>query len=132
MRAAIATDGGFVSAHFGRCPEFTLVDLENGEIVKKETVSNPGHQPGFIPKFLAEKGVHCIIAGGMGNNAQALFGGFGIKVIVGVSGKIDDVLEDLKSNALVSGNSLCQPGSGKGYGLDKNQCSHPHGRQHRH
>ena len=132
MRAAIATDGDFVSVHFGRCPEFTLVDLENGKIVKKEIVANPGHQPGFIPKFLKEKKVDCIIAGGMGNNAQMLFDNFGIKVIVGVSGKIDDILEDLKSNTLVSGDSLCQPGSGKGYGLDKNQCSHPQGHQHNH
>ncbi len=127
MRIAIATDGEFVSAHFGRCPEFTLVDLENTRIVKREVVDNPGHQPGFIPKFLSEKGVNCIISGGIGNNAQVLFQQSGIEVIAGVSGKIVDVLEQLKNNSLVSGKSFCMPGTGKGYGLDKNQCDHPDG-----
>ena len=34
MRAAIATDGNDVSAHFGRCPAYTLVDIEGGRIVE--------------------------------------------------------------------------------------------------
>ena len=29
MRVAISTDGDFVSAHFGRCPSFTIIDIEN-------------------------------------------------------------------------------------------------------
>ena len=28
MKIAISTDGDFVSAHFGRCPSFTIVDIE--------------------------------------------------------------------------------------------------------
>ncbi len=63
MKIAISTDQGYVSAHFGRCPEFTLVDFENGKIIKRETVPNPGHMPGAIPKFLHEQGAECIIAG---------------------------------------------------------------------
>ena len=57
MRVAISTDRDVVSAHFGRCPSFTIVDVENGEVVGKEVVENPGHQPGFIPQFLQERGV---------------------------------------------------------------------------
>ena len=34
MTIAIATDGQYVSTHFGRCQAYTLVDIENGEIVK--------------------------------------------------------------------------------------------------
>jgi len=45
MKAAISTDAGSVSAHFGRCPDFTIVDIENGKILYKEVVENPGHQP---------------------------------------------------------------------------------------
>ena len=125
MRIAISTDGDFVSAHFGRCPHFTIVDIENGELTNKEVVPNPGHQPGFIPQFLHEKGVGCIIAGGMGMRATGFFDEFGIKAIVGVSGKIDDVIEQIKNNTLQGGESLCKPGSGKGYGLDKTVCDHP-------
>lgn len=124
MRVAISTDGEFVSAHFGRCPSFTLVDVENGEITKKTEVANPGHQPGAIPQFLHQKGVNCIVAGGMGARATSFFEEYGIKTVVGVSGKIDEVIEQIKRGVLEGGESLCKPGAGKGYGLDKDVCDH--------
>lgn len=125
MRIAISTDGDFVSAHFGRCPAFTIVDIENGKIVKRETIPNPGHSPGNIPNFLHEKDVHAIIAGGMGMRATTFFEEFGIKTIVGISGKIDNVVNEAAKGTLKGGESLCSPGSGKGYGLDKTVCDHP-------
>ena len=124
MKTAISTDGDYVSAHFGRCPSYTIFDAENSKILNKERVDNPGHQPGFIPQFLHEKGVECIIAGGMGMRAQNLFKDFNIKTILGISGKIDDVIEEIKNNTLKGGESLCKPGAGKGYGLDKTECDH--------
>jgi len=126
MRVAISTDGDFVSAHFGRCPSFTLIDIENGKVTKKTEVANPGHQPGAIPQFLHQKGVNCIVAGGMGMRAVSFFEEYSIKTIVGVSGKIDEVIEQLKKGALEGGESLCKPGAGKGYGLEKAECDHPH------
>ena len=126
MRVAISTDGEFVSAHFGRCPSFTIVDIiKDGNVVIKDVIDNPGHQPGFIPQFLHQKGVNCIVAGGMGMRAQGLFDEFGIQVIVGVSGKVDEVVKKLKEGTLEGGESLCKPGAGKGYGLDKAACDHP-------
>ena len=125
MRIAISTDGDFVSAHFGRCPSFTIMDIEESKVIKKEIVDNPGHQPGFIPQFLHQKGVECIIAGGMGARATGFFDELGIKAIVGVSGRIDDVIEKIKNGTLQGGESLCRPGAGKGYGLDKTECDHP-------
>ena len=125
MRIAISTDGDFVSAHFGRCPSYTLVDIEEGKVVGKEVVNNPGHQPGNIPQFLHEKGTKCIIAGGMGMRAVGFFNEFGIKTIVGISGRIDEVIEKLQDGTLKGGESLCNPGAGKGYGLDKTECEHP-------
>lgn len=125
MRVAISTDGDFVSAHFGRCPSFTIVDFENGEVVERESIGNPGHQPGFIPQFLHSKGVECIVCGGMGMRAAGLFNEIGIQTIVGVSLKIDEVIEQLQKGDLKGGESLCKPGSGRGYGLDKVECDHP-------
>jgi predicted Fe-Mo cluster-binding NifX family protein len=125
MRIAISTDGGFVSAHFGRCPTFTIVEIEDGKIVKQESIENPGHQPGFIPQFLHQKGVECIICGGMGRRATSFFSEYGIQTILGVSGTVDDTLGKLQNGTLEGGESLCSPGSGKGYGLDKTECDHP-------
>jgi predicted Fe-Mo cluster-binding NifX family protein len=126
MRIAISTDGEFVSPHFGRCPSFTIIDIENGQITNKENISNPGHEPGFIPQFLQQKGTNCIVCGGMGMRATGLFSQFGIQTIVGVSGRIDDVIEQIKNGTLKGGESLCRPGAGKGYGFDKTECDHPH------
>lgn len=126
MRVAISTDGDDVSAHFGRCPIFTIVDIKDGKVIKKESVENPGHEPGFIPQFLHDRGVECIVAGGMGMRATGFFEEFGIRTIVGISGKIDNVISELLKGTLKGGESLCSPGAGKGYGLDKTECDHPH------
>ena len=132
MRVAISTDGDLVSAHFGRCPSFTLVDIENGKVTKRMEVENPGHHPGFIPQFLHKKGVECIVAGGMGMRATSFFEEFGIKTIVGISGEINGIIEQLKKGTLKGGESLCKPGSGKGYGIEKTECDHPHEEDSKH
>jgi len=125
LKIAISTDDGFVSAHFGRCPSFTLVDIENNELKNREQIANPGHHPGFLPEFLQKKGVIAIVAGGMGQRAQMLFDDKGIKVIVGIDGAIDDVIKQLAEGTLKGGESLCKPGAGKGYGVEKTACDHP-------
>lgn len=130
MRIAISTDGDSVSLHFGRCPSFTIVDIEDKEVKSKEVVDNPGHHPGFIPQFLHEKGVEYIIAGGMGMRAQGFFQQYGIKTILGIDGKVGDVIENIVKGELQGSDSLCQPGSGKGYGLDKTECDHPGEKEH--
>ena len=124
MRVAISTDGDSVSAHFGRCPSYTIVDIKDGKLIKKEVVDNPGHTTGAIPQFLHEKGVEFIIAGGMGARAVGFFDDFGIKPIVGVQGNIDEIIEKLTKNELKGGESSCSPGIGKSYGIDKEECDH--------
>jgi len=124
MRIALSTDGKTVSAHFGRCPAFTIIDIEDGKVLHKEEISNPGHHPGFLPQFLHEKGVNCIIAGGMGQNAVNLFAQHKIETVVGISGTINEVIDKIVNGTLEGGESLCKPGAGKGYGLDKTECDH--------
>ena len=126
MKLAISTDSGMVSAHFGRCPEFTIVEIKDNKVVKKEVIVNPGHSTGLIPKFLHDKGVNCIVAGGMGWRAIEFFKEFKIEAIVGVSGKVDDVIEQFIKGELKGGESTCDPGAGKGYGLDKEDGHHHH------
>jgi predicted Fe-Mo cluster-binding NifX family protein len=125
MKIAISTDAGFVSAHFGRCPSFTIADIEEGEVSSVEEINNPGHQPAFLPNFLAERGVKYIICGGMGNRAQMLFAEKKITPVIGVTGKIEEVIEKFIQGKLEAGESFCKPGAGKGYGLEKEECDHP-------
>lgn len=121
MRIAISTDGDYVSQHFGRCPSFTIVEIEENEIKSKESVDNPGHHPGFIPEFLHEKGVDCIITGGMGRKAAGFFKQSGIETVVGITGTIEEVLEKIRNGTLENKESLCKPGLGKGYGIEKTE-----------
>ncbi|NOR15767.1 MAG: hypothetical protein GQ544_08690 [Candidatus Aminicenantes bacterium] len=107
MKIAIATEGASVSAHFGRCQAYTLLNIEEGKVVNRETIPNPGHQPGFLPKFLAGMGVNCILAGGMGPRAQDLFASHNIETITGVQGPIDEVIEQYLQQNLETGEDLC-------------------------
>jgi predicted Fe-Mo cluster-binding NifX family protein len=67
---------------------FEVFDVENKQIVKSETVANPGHRPGFLPNFLADLGVNVIISGGMGNpGAVEIFNQRNIEVVIGAKGK---------------------------------------------
>lgn len=107
-KIAIASDGPVVAQHFGRCPSYTLVEVDNGRPVNKSVIPNPGHQPGFLPRYLKDKGVSCVIAGGMGPRAQSLFEEQGISTIVGVTGPIEEVIESYFSGNLSGGESLCE------------------------
>lgn len=125
MRIAISTDGKYVSPHFGRCPSYTLIDVENKKTVNRFEVDNPGHAPGYIPQFLHENGVKMIVCGGMGVRAQGFFAELGIETLMGAEGSIEDVIRRLEQGALKGGESSCAPGAGKGYGEEKTECDHP-------
>jgi predicted Fe-Mo cluster-binding NifX family protein len=86
MKYAVPVSGGMLSQHFGHCEQFALIDVneERREIVNKELVSSPGHEPGLLPSWLAEEGVSVVIAGGMGSRAQNLFNQNRIKVVINV------------------------------------------------
>lgn len=126
MKIAISTDGDSVSAHFGRCPSFTLVDIKDGKVTSKEVIDNPGHHPGFLPDFLGQKGANYIIAGGMGQRARMLFEEKKIIPILGVESLVDEAVARFLNDNLISDDKPCEPRSGKGYGLDKTECDHAH------
>ena len=110
MRYAIPVSGGMVSTHFGHCEQFALIDVdeEQREILSKELVPSPGHQPGLLPEWLAEQGVSVVIAGGMGSRAQSLFQQNRIEVVIGAleSDPETAVLSYLDGN-LDTGDNIC-------------------------
>jgi len=115
-----------VSEHFGRCPQYLILDVEDGNILEKKVVPNPGHSTGAIPTYMNELGVNVMIAGGMGRRAIQFFNQFGIKTILGVTGPIDDIIQKIKEGTLQGGESLCSPGRGEGYGIPKADGHHHH------
>ncbi|RQD75729.1 MAG: dinitrogenase iron-molybdenum cofactor [Candidatus Syntrophonatronum acetioxidans] len=112
MKIALATEDGFVAEHFGRCPEYTIVDIKGNQVVNQETILNPGHQPGFLPRYLSSFEVSYIIAGGMGPKAQNLFKERNIVPITGVSGELNQVINNFLRGQLEQGESFCDHGPG--------------------
>lgn len=58
-----------VGAHFGHCDCYTLVDVEDGPVVKSEVIPSCAHEHGgcLAPvNYLADRGVTVLLAGGMG------------------------------------------------------------------
>lgn len=112
MILAIASDSGTVAPHFGRCQEYVLIELSDQQVANRRTVPNPGHEPGVLPGYLAERGVGCIIAGGMGVRARSLFAEQGIDVIVGLSCTVDEAVAKFRSGeAGESGQNFCDHGA---------------------
>lgn len=110
MRIAIPTAGGRLSAHFGHCETFALIDAdpETKTIVGKEMAPAPEHQPGLLPRWLAERGANVIIAGGMGMRAQNLFSEQNIKVVVGAPAEDPEtIVNDYLSGNLKTGDNIC-------------------------
>jgi len=109
-KIAIPIVEGHLSAHFGHCEEFAIfdVDLETKNIIGQERAPSPPHEPGLLPRWLGEKGVNVIIAGGMGTRAQELFAGQGISVSIGApADDPEKIVISYMNSALELGNNTC-------------------------
>ena len=91
-----------LSHHFGRSPFYVFVTVENKSIkdVNVVDVDFEGHGVGDLPKLMKEKGADVIITYGMGPKAVDFFNGFGIKVILGVSGSVERAVDKYLKNEL--------------------------------
>lgn len=108
MKIAVAAEGKVISGHFGHCEGFAIFEVEGKEIKSQDFLANPGHKPGFLPKYLAEQKVDVIIAGGMGETAQTLFTENNIEVVVGSSGDTESAVKSFLDGELKSTGSVCK------------------------
>jgi predicted Fe-Mo cluster-binding NifX family protein len=108
MKFAIPLAEGKLTAHFGHCQEFALVEVEDNQIKNKETRVPPPHEPGVLPKWLHDLGANVIIAGGMGARALELFAQNNIKVIVGASAMTpEELVKQYLDNTLQTSANVC-------------------------
>jgi predicted Fe-Mo cluster-binding NifX family protein len=105
---AVPTVGQELTAHFGHCEQFAIIETEDSHVINVDFVEPPVHQPGVYPAFLAGKGVNVIISGGMGHKAQDLFRQNHIEVCMGVlDGSPKSLVEQYLNNQLQTGQNLC-------------------------
>lgn len=101
MRIAISADDkngldSVVSPHFGRCPFFILVDLDDHDVQAVQQVDNPyygHHQPGQVPAFINSLDADVMLTGGMGGRAIMFFQQFGIEGVTGAYGTVRQSVE---------------------------------------
>lgn len=101
MRVAVSADDqrgldSVVSPHFGRCPYYVLVDVEQHQVKGVRVVANPfygQHQPGQVPGFIRDQGADVMLTGGMGGRAVGFFQQYGIEPVTGAMGTVRHALE---------------------------------------
>jgi ATP-binding protein involved in chromosome partitioning len=108
LKIAIPMAEGVLCNHFGHCEQFALIDLQGKNIIQKVMVTPPPHEPGLLPRWLGEKGVNLIIAGGMGQRAVGLFAERGIKVLTGAPQlPPDELVAHYVNQTLLTGANVC-------------------------
>ncbi len=107
VRIAVASEREQVTEHFGHCLNFNLFDVENNEVIREQSIPNPGHRPGFLPNFLNDQGVNVIISGGMGGGAIDIFNDRNIEVVVGATGDARAATQAWIKGELKSTGSVC-------------------------
>jgi ATP-binding protein involved in chromosome partitioning len=110
IKIAIPLAEGQLCMHFGHCERFALldVDLDARTITAREDLTPPPHEPGVLPRWLAEQGVGVVLAGGMGQRAMALFEEKNIRVVVGLAPDTPErLVEQYLEGTLKSGTNVC-------------------------
>ena len=108
MRVAIPIAEGKLCLHFGHCEKFAFVDVDGKTVGEREDHEPPAHQPGVLPRWLAENKVNVVIASGMGGRAQALFADAGIDVVVGAPAQApEELVKAYLNGTLQAGENIC-------------------------
>jgi predicted Fe-Mo cluster-binding NifX family protein len=109
MKVAIATSTGgledMVSAVFGRCPTYTMVDFEGEEIKETKVEQNPAlSMPGgagiAAAQFVADAKAEAVIAGNFGPNAVRVFSQAGVKMYTAAGMKVEEAVRKLRQGGL--------------------------------
>ncbi len=122
MKIAVATENGHVSGHFGKCEQFTVFETAGNQVVGKAVLDTKAHGHGMLPPFLASNGVETVIAGGMGEGARHNLNTFGIRIVAGATGQVDEAVQKFLEGTLKVSDSGCH-----GHGHDEQHQCNCHG-----
>ena len=136
MRIAVSADNkngldSVVSPHFGRCPHFVLVDLDDHAVNEVREVDNPyygHHRPGQVPALINSLGANVMLTGGMGGRAIMFFEQFGIEGVTGAYGTVRQSVERYLGGQL-KGAAPCKESEEHGHG-DSLSLQHPAGTEY--
>ncbi len=115
MIVAIPTSGNKglddqLFGHFGKAPTFTITDLVTGGLTVIDNTSDHMGGTGSPPELIKASGADAVAVGHLGEKAALRCAELGITVICGASGRVSEVLEQLRNGQLVppSRDSMCK------------------------
>ena len=120
MRIAISAAGPSLEAEvdprFGRCQYFIIIDPETMLFEAVENVSGMASSGAGIvtAQMVAGRGVEAVLTGNCGPNAFQVLSTAGVKVVAGVSGKVQDAVDSYKAGKL---KASCQPNVAGHFGM---------------
>lgn len=106
MKIAVSAHGAGldsgVDLRFGRCQYLTVVDTETMDYDSfvNPSVSASGGAGVQAASFVADKGIHAVVTGNIGPNAQEVLSSAGIRMFTGASGTVREVVEEFKAGRL--------------------------------
>ena len=102
MKIAVATDQNFVASGFGCAPFCSILDVEDGLVRDSLLIPNPGGSHTFWADLFVRNSIKVVIAGSMGPTARAIMTGRGIQPVLGVRGRVDEVVRRFAAGELQS------------------------------
>ncbi len=123
MRIAVSASDpqglkSMVHPHFGRCPYFVIVDVEDSEIKETSSVANPfypNHEPGQVPAFIHQQGAEVMLTGGMGFRALSFFQQSQIRPVTGAQGTVAEAVAQFLNGELSEADA-CSESKEHGHG----------------
>ena len=91
-----------VDSRFGRCQYFVVVDVDSMEYkaFMNESAMGMGGVGVQAAQTVIKTGAEVLITGNVGPNAFQVLSESGIKILTGVSGTVNDVIDKFKEGAL--------------------------------
>jgi predicted Fe-Mo cluster-binding NifX family protein len=114
-----------IDPRFGRCQYYIIIDTETMQFegIENSSAIASGGAGISAAQMIVDKGVEAVITGNCGPNAHQVLSAAGIKIITGVTGKVQDAVEGYKagkyqptSEPTTGAKSGLNPGGGMGMG----------------
>jgi predicted Fe-Mo cluster-binding NifX family protein len=110
MKIALPSNQNQVDGHFGHCQNYTIFTLnEKKEITGQEVITPPagcGCKSNIV-QILSQKGVTVMLAGNIGQGAVDVLNSYGIEVLRGCFGDVNEVVKNWINGSLTDSGTTC-------------------------
>ena len=100
MKLAVTYENGMVFQHFGKCQNFLIANIEEGQMIQKSLLPSNGQGHGALVSLLKAADVDVLICGGCGEGARKALKEAQITVISGAIGNAEVAIDAYRNGAL--------------------------------